>query len=63
MRIKLLLLLFYLKTIGRVFTYIAARKHPNNTDIQFDRYMSKITKKNMFDNSKTNKLFEEVFES
>ena len=62
MRIKLLLLFLYLKTIGRIFTYIITRKHPNNSDILFDRYMGKIIKKNMFDNSKTIKLYKEVFD-
>ncbi len=62
MRVKLLLLFLYLKTIGRVFVHIAARKHPNNSDILFARYMGKKAKRNMLDNSKTIKLYKEVFE-
>ena len=61
MRIKSLLLFLYLKTLGRVFTYIIARKHPNNVDIQFARYMGKKAKRNMFDNSKTIKLYKRYF--
>ena len=50
MKIKILLLYLYLKTIGRIFVYVLAQKHPNNEHILFARFMGKIAKKKMIDN-------------
>ncbi len=43
-KVRMLLLFLYLKTIGRLFAYIFARKHPNNEQILFARYMGKHAK-------------------
>ena len=45
MKIKTLLLFLYLKTIGRLFVYIITRKHPNNEQIEFARFLGKNAKK------------------
>ena len=47
MRVKLLLLFLYLKTLGRVLVNIYARKHPYNEQILFARFMGKHAKKGM----------------
>jgi len=49
MNIKMLLLFLYLKTIGRIFTYIMVRKHPNNEQLQFARCMGKKAKRRWID--------------
>lgn len=49
MKVKSLLLFFYLKTIGRLFAYIMARRHPNNENILFTRFMAKYAKRKMMD--------------
>ena len=42
-KVKALLLFLYLKSIGRLFSYILARKHPNNEQI----YLLDLWQKNL----------------
>lgn len=44
-KIKHLLLYLYLKTMGRLFVYIIACRHPNDANILFYRYLGKKAKK------------------